>query len=194
MASPEDYAWTQRGHAPYFCVSMLRGITADELLDRLAAQERGGPMTLPEAVERSFAVESSSGTALSAARTLDEGWTLWVEPNGFAAAWAGALSAGSRLVVIEENPKGGGNFCWYEDGELKLRFEPAFACERDGSDPDSLYDEMERLGLEVVDSGDDYDIGPVHEAAYALMEHLTEVRLTPEHFAGTFVTGLVKLP
>jgi hypothetical protein len=56
-----------------------------------------------------------------------------------------------------------------------------------------LYDELERLGLEVEDSGDDDTIGPVHEAAYALMEHLTGVRLTPEHFAGPFVRGLVRL-
>ncbi|GAA1695522.1 hypothetical protein GCM10009745_46650 [Kribbella yunnanensis] len=79
-------------------------------------------------------------------------------------------------------------------GGSKRRFEPAFACERGGSEPDGLYDEMERLGPDVDDTGGDDNIGPVQEAAYALMEHLTGVRLTAEHFAGSFVTGLVKLP
>jgi len=54
---------------------------------------------------------------------------------------------------------------------------------------------MARLGFEVEESeDDDYEIGPVHEASYALMEHLTGIRLTPAHLAGPFQTGLIDLP
>lgn len=195
MTSAADYAWTGTGLAQCFCFTLVRGIGAAELLDRLAATGRGGPVSLDELRSSAYDVDITSRLALSGAKDLD-GWTAWVEPSGFAATQSEPLSAaGGRVVVIENNPKGGGDFRWFEDGELKLRFEPAFAGERDGSDPDALYDEMERLGFEVEeDADDDYEIGPVSEATYALMEHLTGIRLTPQLLADGYLTGLVELP
>ncbi|ADB33749.1 hypothetical protein Kfla_4732 [Kribbella flavida DSM 17836] len=108
MTAADDYLWTQPDLQNCDCVTMVQDIAPDELLDRLGATERGGP--------------------------VDFAGLCQLPPDG-------------PIVVGFE----------VEDGE-----------------------------------DDDYEIGPVQEASYALMEHLTGVRLTPELVTATiFTTGPV---
>lgn len=45
------------------------------------------------------------------------------------------LSRGHTVVSHFLDVNAVDDFCWYEDGELRLHFEPLFASERDGSVP-----------------------------------------------------------
>jgi hypothetical protein len=72
-----------------------------------------------------------------------------------------------------------GRFCWTEDGELRLTFEPFVADRRAGSDPGGLVDVMARVGFDLR-SLEERDPRPRIGAAFALAEHLTGVRVTQE--------------
>lgn len=42
-------------------------------------------------------------------------------------------------------------FCWMEDGEPRVRFEPLFPYYRDGAEPDSLVEAMLQVGFDLRD-------------------------------------------
>ncbi|WP_219503798.1 DUF6461 domain-containing protein [Nonomuraea ceibae] len=116
-------------------------------------------------------------------------WCLIVEPNGFMGATPEVikpLSAGTRLVSHFRNVNGVKDFCWVEDSEIRLMFEPPFAADRFGSDPDGAVAAMRRAGLDLeygVQSGKislPEDVAVRTGAVFALAENLTGVRLTPQ--------------
>ncbi|MEV4804052.1 DUF6461 domain-containing protein [Nonomuraea sp. NPDC049421] len=81
-----------------------------------------------------------------------------------------------------------GCFHWVEDGEIRLSFDPLFPSFRHGSAPDELVETMRRAGFDL---GDDIDRGIHDKAAFALAEHLTGVRLTPQLLEeATYLCGL----
>ncbi|MGW3510054.1 DUF6461 domain-containing protein [Streptomyces sp. NPDC000994] len=91
-----------------------------------------------------------------------------------------ALSAGGCAVVHSSN---GGKpihlFHWYEDGELRTRFEWPTA--RGGSTPDALNSVMGEVGFNLFDDEGDTGVRVDTEAAVlALAERLTGVRVTEE--------------
>jgi hypothetical protein len=91
-----------------------------------------------------------------------------------------------------DSANGVNHFFWVEDGTVKLHFEPLFPARRNGTDPDGLVDVMHDIGFEF-DGDADFDL--CTEASFALAEHLTHVRLTPEllEFA-TFTCGVAPNP
>jgi hypothetical protein len=99
------------------------------------------------------------------------------------------LSAGTRLVSHCRGADGSGRFSWVEDGEVRATFEPHVPSEREGSTPDEPVAAMRTAGFDR--DGSEHCFA----AAFALAEHLTGVRVTPETLrASTFQCGLAPLP
>ncbi|MEO3874031.1 DUF6461 domain-containing protein [Nonomuraea sp. B12E4] len=102
------------------------------------------------------------------------------------------LSAGTRLVSHSRNVNAVGYFHWVEDGEIRLSFDPLFPSFRRGSAPDELSAMMQRVGFDL---GDDIDRSIHDKAAFALAEHLTGVKLTPQLLEeSTYLCGLAPRP
>jgi hypothetical protein len=90
------------------------------------------------------------------------------------------LSAGTRLVSHFRNVKGLHRFCLVDDGDVRLDFDPVFAWDRGGRDPDAQVDLLRAVGLPTEKGTESRHPGA---AAFALAEVLTGVRLTPEILA-----------
>jgi hypothetical protein len=186
-----DYAWIEaeedEGLFSAYCLTLVRGVTPQEFMDRLGARimfdalELGGEFT-----DLSFQYwgEPHHGNVqfIGATTVAGDGgdWTLAVEVNGHLGVTPPVVvpvSAGTRLVSHRYN--GGnafGSFYWIEDRDVRLHFEPLFACDRDGSTPDALLEDMKQIGFDLAE--DPEDIGPTTTAAFALAERLTGVRVT----------------
>jgi hypothetical protein len=200
-ATAADYTWFDE-HFPWlaeaYCIMLVRGIAPRELLRRIGATEQP-PVTGVEGLEGPAygAWDEHEGDLLLVGATAVGDWTLTVEPNGHLGVTdqlIRPLSRGTRLVSHFRNINAVDHFYWVEDGDLRLHFEPLFAHARDGSDPDGLTDVMRQVGFDL---GDDQDRDrELHtEAAFALTEHLTGVRLTPSLLESAgFLCGLTPVP
>ena len=124
------------------------------------------------------------------------GWAMGVEFNGFLGVTEELivpLSAGTRVVShFWENIELASRFYWVEDRDIRLSFELLSSCYREGSTADALVDVMQTVGFDSRGEGEDEH--PV-EAAFALAEYLTGVRLTPELLEGSnYTCGIVIVP
>lgn len=192
-ATASDYAWWSE-HFPgldnAYCVSLVRGLSPAEVLVRLdgrAEQTCVGVDSLVDAVDDPH--EAQKGRQLYGAAALG-GWTLVIEPNGFLGvteARAQAASRGTRWISHFRNINNVDQFVWAQDGVLLLAFAPLFPDTRRGARPDAVLDAMHRAGFAFGDEVPEADIRP-GEAAFALAEHLTGVRLTPESLRYTAFT------
>ena len=194
----DDYTWFDERFpdlAEAYCITLVSGIPPEEVLRRFGATEETRTAGVAELTATAYdAWDRYDGGRLFLAATAVGDWTLVVEPNGFLGITEAAvvpLSRGRRVVSHFRNVNAVDHFYWIEDGTVRLTFEPLFAHRRDGSDPDALVDVMEQVGFDVR-SGD----GERHtEAAFALAEHLTGVRLTPELLGSApFVCGTAPVP
>jgi hypothetical protein len=95
-----------------------------------------------------------------------------------------ALSRHGELVSLYHNENNAPRFSWVRDGVLVVGFDPTSAGWREGTEPDRLNSEFERLGFDLsteeIDPSDPrwrYD-EQWQERTLALMHHLTGVRLT----------------
>lgn len=118
-----------------------------------------------------------------------EGWCLIVEPNGFMGVTPEIikpLSAGTRLVSHFRNVNAVKYFYWVADGQIQLMFEPPFAADRYGSDPDGAVEAMRQAGFDLKASvqGDGHavadDVAVRSGAVFALAENLTGIKLTAQ--------------
>ncbi|MFJ2034369.1 DUF6461 domain-containing protein [Streptosporangium sp. NPDC087985] len=118
-----------------------------------------------------------------------EDWCLIVEPNGFMGATPAIikpLSAGTRLVSHRRNVNAVKHFYWAEYGEIQLGFEPPFASDRYGSDPDGAVEAMRRAGFDLEDNDKPErlavaeDVAARTGAVFALAENLTGIKLTAQ--------------
>ena len=209
-ATADDYRWFEADFprlAEAYCVTVVRGITPAEVLGLLQAEVRGncvGVRALDEHAHKAAQVHRGSHGYLGVAPL--GGWSVMVEPNGYLGTLDGVLSrlsAGRTAVSHFCNVNAVDHFNWYEDGELRLHFEPLFAHDRDGSDPDGLVTSMREVGfvveeveeLEEGEEADADDADIVTAAAFALAERVTGVRLTPEFLEDApFVEGLAPIP
>lgn len=200
-ATARDYLWFG-GHFPElaeaYCVTLVRGLTPEDLLERLGAVEIRHVTGVDGLHEPAYEPrDARDGDRLFAGVTAVGDWALMVEPNGYLGVTdeiAGPLSQGTTVVSHFRNVNAVDHFTWYEDSELRLHFEPLFAYARDGSDPDGLVDDMRAAGFDLSD-GEDGDFDLVSEAAFALAERVTGVRLTQRLLATSeFTGGVVSLP
>ncbi|MGW4494767.1 DUF6461 domain-containing protein [Streptomyces sp. NPDC004376] len=195
--SADDYAWFEDRFpdlSEAYCVTLVRGLSPDEVLRRLDGHEEPAVTGVDAMVEAAFALlDRSDGTRQFVAMTAVGEWTLLIEPNGYAGVTepvALPASAGTAWVSHFVNINGVDWFLWAEDGVLRLGFEPGFPEERAGSTPDELLDAM---GFPVGDDDPEPDVSSA--AAFALAQHLTGVAVTPELLDGTaFWCGSVPIP
>ncbi|HEY1920224.1 MAG TPA: DUF6461 domain-containing protein [Streptosporangiaceae bacterium] len=202
-ATAADYAWFEdrpAGLAESYCLTMARGLTADEFLARIGArseQTRNGVEALFEP-SMDLWREHDGDQLLIGVTTVpgdDGGWALGMEFNGYLGVTEELivpLSAGTKLVAHSRNIEALSHFYWIEDRDIRLSFEPLFASDREGSTPDALTDVMQRVGFDV---GEDGTNEHPTEASFALAEHLTSVRITPDLLErATYTCGIVAAP
>ncbi|MFL1900234.1 DUF6461 domain-containing protein [Streptomyces tauricus] len=209
-ASTSDYMWFEERFpdlAASYCLTLVHEVSPAELLHRLGGRAEPARAGVAELVEAAYDFHApSSGLRTLFGMTSIGPWTLMVEPNG----WHGVdeeralpASAGTHWISHYDNGNANndGSFLWAENTDRRLQFDLRDAGYRCGSQPDALLDVIRRLGFEFpgepvptdgFDADSDADVAV--PAAFALAEHLTQVRLTPSHLAeATFVCGSVKI-
>jgi Family of unknown function (DUF6461) len=204
-----DYTWAEAeaeggGLFSAYCLTLVRGVTPREFMDRLGAQITFDALQLGEQFsEISFDYwrEPHLGDVqfIGATTVAGDGgdWTLALEVNGHLGVTSEMVipvSAGTRLVSHRYNWGNGlGEFCWIENGEVRLEFEPLFAFSREGSTPDALLDDMKQIGFSLDENSQ--DVGPTTAAALALAERLTGVQVTKSMLDdAVFLCGTARLP
>ncbi|MEV7923855.1 DUF6461 domain-containing protein [Kitasatospora sp. NPDC088264] len=204
-AHATDYTWFEQRYpipGAAHCLTLVEGITADELLRRFGALP-GREVTGLDAVvaawetfddgedeEAEARIEPEDDRLLVAVTELD-GWAVVVEVFGYLGSLPDVirrLADGTRLVSHFRNAVAVDHFNWWEQGSCRLQFEPLFPTQRHGSDADApgVPALLTACGFQLDGEGHDLHT----EAAFALAERLTDVRLTPERLeAATFRIG-----
>jgi hypothetical protein len=202
-ATAADYTWFSERFPALtyaYCLTLVEGLSRAETLKRIGAETDCRLVGVEQLNESAYSKAHWGGEQgyqnYVGATDLGE-WTLIVEPNGFLGVTEQVivpLSRGVRLVSHYKNVDSDNRFCWVEDGDIRLRFEPMFAHYRSGSDPDGLVDVMPELGFDLAHE-EDRNYEPYKEAAFALAEHITGVRLTAAILeSADFLCGLARLP
>lgn len=195
-ATAADYPWVfEWNHGLMslgYCLTFIRELTPDEVLDRWGVRQREHIQgALPIAERAAETWDSVGSRELFVAVTPADGWSVMFEWNGFAGVtqWIMApVSAGTSTVSHYLNALGVSHFMWLEDGEVVLSFEPLFPFRRLGSRADDL-------GPEMVEAGFDLREGPERTfdnptgTAFALAERITNVRVTPSFLEGAIFVG-----
>jgi Family of unknown function (DUF6461) len=185
-----DYAWVGQWIeelSETYCLTLARGLTPALLLDRLGAQIWAPSRASAEMSLRSFDGWDEYAARFIGATTVhgaDADWALGLEVNSFRGVTPAAivsLSAGTRAVSHHRDTEAVRDFYWAEDGDIRLYFQAGSPAWREGSTPDALTDEMRLAGFDLREDAEwDEETDVSTEAAFALAEHLTGVRLTPE--------------
>jgi hypothetical protein len=201
ITTAADYAWLRQDHPDLldaYCVTLVGDMAPRELLQRLGAEPGETVSGVPALAEPSYdAWDEFDGEQLLAGAAAVGDWTLMVEYNGYVGTTTelmAPVSRGRSVVSHFRNVNAVDHFSWLQDGRTRLHFEPLFAHQRDGSDPDGLLTEMTESGFDLRED-DDRDFTGHTEAAFALAHRITGVRLTPELFASLeFTCGMVTPP
>ena len=202
-AHATDYTWFEQRYpilGEAYCLTQVEGIGAEELLRRFDAPA-GREVTGLDAVIAAWETfddgedEEAEDRLLVAVTELDD-WALAVEPYGYLGSLHDViprLAEGARLVSHFRNANAVDHFNWWEHGSCRLQFEPLFADQRHGSDADApgIVELLAACGFQP-----DGGRHPLHtEAAFALAERLTDVRLGAERLeAATFRLGYAPRP
>ncbi|WP_369182660.1 DUF6461 domain-containing protein [Streptomyces sp. Y1] len=208
-----------------YCLAQVQGLDAEELLRRYDALPAGSVVGLDAVLaawdayeegededdddyEDEDEDEDGEGPGEAAAQsdptedrifvavTELDGWAIAVEPYGYLGTlWEviPRLAEGTRLVSHYRNVNAADTFDWWEHGSCRLHFEPLFPDDRHGSDADApgIPELMTHCGFHL--DTEDHEL--CTEAAFALAERLTDVRLSPERLeAATFLLGYAPRP
>ncbi|MDN3028748.1 DUF6461 domain-containing protein [Streptomyces sp. S.PB5] len=193
-ATAADYMWFEDDFpelAEAYCFTLVHGVSPAEVLDRLQGREEPARAGAEQIVEAAFALLASDATRQLIAMTAVGDWTLLIEPNGYLGVTeerALAASAGTSWVSHFVNINGVDSFLWVENGTKRLFFEPGVPDHRWGTTPDELLEAMHRIGFQFPEETPDTDENVSEAAAFALAEHLTGVRITPELLRTTTFT------
>ncbi len=200
-----DYAWVAGEDSATFeayCLTLARGLTPAEFLAGLDARPEAPLTGISALYEPSYEVwddNEQAGDRLFVAVTTVPGdggdWALGVEINGYLGVTPEAvapLSAGTRIVSHYRNVNAVDRFCWIENEDIRLSFEPLFPAYREGSTPDALVDVMREIGFDLREDAE-FDIPT--ESAFALAERLTGVRVTMELLEkSSYECGIARVP
>ncbi|MFB7613257.1 DUF6461 domain-containing protein [Kitasatospora sp. NPDC056181] len=222
-AHATDFTWFDERYpelAEAYCLTHVQGISADELLRRFDAAPGRSVTGLAAVVqawetfddgEDEHAPDGDEDLMLVAVTEFD-GWAVAVEVNGYLGSLWDALprlAEGTRLVSHFRNCNAVDSFHWQEGAANRLHFEPLFPTQRDGEDAEApgIAELLAHCGFDLTDdehadaapdpAPDAVGAGPrLHtEAAFALAERLTDVRLTPERLdAAGFRLGYAPVP
>ncbi|MGI5165629.1 DUF6461 domain-containing protein [Spirillospora sp. CA-253888] len=195
-----DYAWFSssllgEGH----CLTVASGLSSQEFLDRIGAEDQGEAVGLNGLWERWEELESSDTMVIGVATVPGDGsdWALAVEIFGVHGVYGELLrplSAGGRAVTHLRTGTAKDYFAWWDNSQAMTTFEPLFAYARKGRTPDALNDVMAAVGFDLSDGrGRSYELHT--EAAFALTERLTGVHVTPDLLDQvTYRVGVVEIP
>ncbi|MEU9327258.1 DUF6461 domain-containing protein [Streptomyces canus] len=203
MTTATDYGWLKERYAllmEAYCVTLVRDIAPEELLEELGADGRSRIVGVAGLSGPSYEVCAPSRLFVGA--TAIGNWTLMVEFNGYLGITDKAMlpvSRGRTAVSHFLNVNAVDRFCWYENGDLRLHFEPLFADARYGSHPDELLTEMRESGFDLEEREEDGDHDAYYAAltgaSFAFAHRLTGIRLTPELFAtNEFLCAVAPVP
>lgn len=180
-ATAADHTWfgeRYEGLMEAYCISLVQGLGPEELLRALGAEPEVRITGVDALHEPSY--EGWSHDRLFVGAAPLDGWSLMVEANGYLGVTDEAMlpvSRGRRVVSHFRNINAVDHFSWYEDGTVRLHFEPLFANCRDGTHPDELLAEMRESGFDLGEEDPDHEAHT--EAAFALAQRITGIRLTP---------------
>ncbi|MGW4891895.1 DUF6461 domain-containing protein [Kitasatospora sp. NPDC004240] len=210
VAHADDFTWFTAGYdflSEAHCVTMVEGITPEDLLRRFAAVPGRRVTGLAAVVaahdlfedgeDADVPVEVGDDPLLVAVTELD-GWAVAVEVNGYLGTiWEllPRLAEGTRMVSHYRNCNAVDSFHWWEHGRNRLHFEPLFPAQRDGEDAEApgIPELLEHCGFDLREEGTTKNLHT--EAAFALAERLTDVRLTEERLgAADFRLGYAPRP
>lgn len=185
-ATAADYLWFEKNFSELsnaYCITLVRGISPTDLLHRLDGREEPSLTGVDEADEAAYDLLSADDSRQLLAMSAVGDWTLMIEPNGYLGVseeWALPASAGTRWVSHFVNINGLDAFLWAEETTNRLWFEPLFPDHRWGTTPDDLLQPMHDIGFQFGAETSDTANCLAGPTAFALAEHLTGVRLTPE--------------
>ncbi|MDI5911106.1 MULTISPECIES: DUF6461 domain-containing protein [Streptomyces] len=203
MTTATDYGWLKERYALLlegYCITLVRDIAPEELLEELGADGRSRIVGVAGLSGPSY--ELCAPSRLFVGATAIGHWTLMVEFNGYLGITDKAMlpvSRGRTVVSHFLNVNAVDRFCWYENGDLRLHFEPLFADARYGSHPDELLTEMRESGFDLEEREEDGDHDAYYAAltgaSFALAHRLTGIPLTPELFStAEFLCAVAPVP
>lgn len=195
-----DYLWFEESFpelAEAYCFTLVHGLPPAEVLRRLEGREESPLTGAEETVEAAFDLLEADDTRQLVAMTSIGDWTLLIEPNGYLGVTEEKVlpaSVGTRWVSHFVNINGVDSFLWAEDGTSRLVFEPGVPDNRWGTSPEQLLEVMHHIGFPFREETSDTQENLSEAAAFALAEHLTSVRITPELLQETtFTCGSAKI-
>jgi hypothetical protein len=200
-ATAHDYTWFTEDFSAEYCITLVRGLTPEEFLTRIGADVEPGSRDAEELESLCFDDEFEGGfhrLPIGATTVTGDGghWALGVEWNGYAGVTEALIrpaSVGTRIVSHFRNVNAVDHFQWYEDGELRLSFEPLFAHSRSGPDADTVTEQMRESGFDLR-AGKDRSYALHTEACFALAERLTGVQLTADVLKeAEFLCGIARI-
>ncbi|RBQ16895.1 hypothetical protein DP939_27915 [Spongiactinospora rosea] len=177
-ATAQDFLWWEDFQSSLgisgFCFTLVAGLQPAEVLQRLAVNP-------DEPLQAEGYIEVGPA----------EGGSVIVEPAGYMGIMRDAvrpLSAGTVLASVHNNIDQHARFIYAADGKVITGLDPMFPDEpRWGAEPDRLLPDLEDLGLaDEFDEDEEWQEPGEQfvEAALALAERCTGIRLTPEQVRG----------
>lgn len=200
-ATAADYVWINERFpdlAEAYCFTLVHNLAPSDVLARLGGRNEPSQTGVAAIVDAAFdLLDRSDITRQFIAMTTVGDWTLLIEPVGYLGVTeerALPASAGTRWVSHFININGLASFLWAEDTTERLTFEPGVPDRRWGTTPDELLEAMHHSGFQFWDETSDTAEILAAEAAFALAEHLTGVRITPGLLQDTtFICGSAEI-
>ncbi|MGN9821742.1 DUF6461 domain-containing protein [Streptomyces sp. SD11] len=200
-ATAADYVWLNERFpdlAAAYCFTLVHNLAPVDVLARLEGQSEPSRTGVEAIVDAAFELlDCSDNTRQFIAMTTVGDWTLLIEPVGYIGVTeerALPASAGTRWVSHFVNINGLDSFLWAQDTAGRLTFEPAVPDRRWGTTPDELLEAMHHCGFQFWNETGNTAEHLAAEAAFALAEHLTGVRITSELLQNTrFICGSAEI-
>lgn len=186
MPNHRDYRWIHdHPLLDNYCIWLVENTSVDEVAAALPTTGRRETVDLERLFERAGESWEACGDDRLVVGLRPEGrWTMGFEFNGYVGVTptlATRLSLGRQVVSNYLGGHGIGRFMWFVDGQTATSFEPLFAADRRGTDPDAPLRAMELVGGFDLDPDEYAQREEFHdrEAVFALVEALTGVVITP---------------
>ncbi|WP_433348337.1 DUF6461 domain-containing protein [Microtetraspora malaysiensis] len=171
-ANTGDYAWWGQSRWPEFCFTFAAGLAPEDVLHRLRLTED----------------REQAGFATIEVGPADGGSIMveWAGQAGILRDVVRDLSLGTSIASVERNVNHHSHFIHAIDGRTVASLDPMFPNWTYSAEPEQLRQDLEELGMISEanhDDDDDSDGFFPHyiEAALALAERRTGVRLEPRH-------------
>jgi hypothetical protein len=204
MSSAADYEWAEDWYdsvGQAYCLTLARGLTPAEFLDRIGAAPGETAESLETIGVRSqelWEQDPVEHAIIGVTQVLDadgQQWTLGIEINGFLGATAeivAALSAGTDVVSHFANASAE-SFYWMADGKVQLTFDPLFPGEREGAQKKAFARQMREAGFDLANDAE--NIEHPTASAFALAQLITKAEVTRDLLeTATYQLGLAPHP